>query len=184
MILPTYVYGHPVLKKVCQPIEDFTGIEALIFNMWETMYNASGVGLAAPQIGEPIRLFIVDSTPMFEEGEEHNGIKKVFINPEIIEEYGPIEKFEEGCLSIPNLRGTVERPSFIKIKYLDENQKEHIKEFDGINARVIQHEFDHVEGILFVEKLKPIKRRLLAKKLEAMKKGKVTADYKLKFARR
>jgi len=184
MILPTYVYGHPVLKKICQPIEDFNGIEVLIQNMWDTMYNASGVGLAAPQVGEPIRLFIVDSAPMFEEGEEHNGIQKVFINPEMLEEYGPVEKFEEGCLSIPNLRGSVERPAFIKIKYLDENQKEHIEEFDGINARVIQHEYDHVEGILFVERLKPIKKRLLAKKLDAMKKGKVTADYKLKFARR
>lgn len=184
MILPTYVYGHPVLKKICQPIEDFEGIDELITNMWDTMYNASGVGLAAPQVGQPIRLFMVDSGPMFEEGEEHNGVKKVFINPEMLEEYGPIEKFEEGCLSIPNLRGTVERPSFIKIKYLDENQKEHIEEFDGINARVIQHEYDHIEGILFVERLKPIKKRLLAKKLDAMKKGKVTADYKLKFARR
>ncbi len=184
MILPTYVYGHPVLKKTCQPVEDFEGIDELITNMWDTMYNASGVGLAAPQVGQPIRLFMVDSGPMFEEGEEHNGVKKVFINPEMLEEYGPIEKFEEGCLSIPNLRGTVERPSFIKIKYLDENQKEHIEEFDGINARVIQHEYDHIEGILFVERLKPIKKRLLAKKLGAMKKGKVTADYKLKFARR
>jgi len=184
MILPTYVYGHPVLKKICQPIEDFEGIDELITNMWDTMYNASGVGLAAPQVGQPIRLFIVDSAPMFEEGEEHKGIKKVFINAEMIEEYGPIEKFEEGCLSIPNLRGSVERPSFIKIKYLDEHQKEHIQEFDGINARVIQHEYDHIQGILFVERLKPIKKRLLAKKLDAMKKGKVTADYKLKFARR
>jgi len=184
MILPTYVYGHPVLKKICKPIEDFEGIDELITNMWDTMYNASGVGLAAPQVGEPIRIFIVDSAPMFEEGEEHNGIKKVFINAEMIEEYGPIEKFEEGCLSIPNLRGSVERPSFIKIKYLDENKEEQVQEFDGINARVIQHEYDHIEGILFVERLKPIKRRLLAKKLEAMKKGKVTADYKLKFARR
>ncbi|HHB78484.1 MAG TPA: peptide deformylase [Saprospiraceae bacterium] len=184
MILPTYVYGHPVLKKICTPIESFDGLEVLIANMWETMYNASGVGLAAPQVGEAIKLFIVDSKPMFEEGEEHNGIKKVFINAEILEEYGPIEKFEEGCLSIPHLRGTVERPSFIKIKYLDENQKEHTEVFDGINARVIQHEYDHILGKLFVERLKPIKKRLLAKKLDAMKKGKVEADYKLKFAAR
>ena len=184
MILPTYVYGHPVLKKICQPIEDFDGIDVLINNMWDTMYNASGVGLAAPQVGQPIRLFIVDTAPMYEEGEEHNGIKKVLINPEILEEYGPIEKFEEGCLSIPDLRGTVERPSFIKIKYLDENLKEHTEEYDGINARVIQHEYDHIEGILFVERLKPLKKRLLAKKLNAMRKGKITASYKLKFARR
>lgn len=184
MILPTYVYGHPVLKKVCQPVENFDGLEVLINNMWDTMYNASGVGLAAPQVGTPISLFVIDSAPMFEPEEEHNGIQKVFINAKIIEEYGPIEKFEEGCLSIPNLRGNVERPSFIKIKYLDENQKEHIEEYDGINARVIQHEYDHILGKLFVERLKPLKKRLLAKKLEAMKKGKVEADYKLKFARR
>ena len=184
MILPTYVYGHPVLKKICVPVEDFDDVAVLIENMWDTMYNASGVGLAAPQVGQPIRLFVVDSGPMFEEGEEHNGITKVFINAELVEEYGPIEKFEEGCLSIPKLRGTVERPSFIKVKYQDETGKEHIEEYNGINARVIQHEYDHTEGKLFVEKLKPIKRKLLAKKLDAMKKGKVTADYKLMFARR
>ncbi len=184
MILPTYVYGHPVLKKVCTRVEDFDGVAELIANMWDTMYNASGVGLAASQVGQPIRLFIVDSAPMYEEEEAHLGIKKVFINAEIIEEYGPVEKFEEGCLSIPNLRGTVERPSFIKIKYQDETGQELIEEYDGINARVIQHEYDHIEGKLFVERLKPIKRRLLAKKLEAMRKGKVTADYKLMFARR
>lgn len=184
MILPIYVYGHPILKKVCQPIEDFEGISELIANMQETMKNASGVGLAAPQIGKAIRLFVVDSAPMYEEEEEHLGIQKVFINPEMLEEYGPVEKFEEGCLSIPALRGNVERPSFIKIKYLDENLQEQIEEFDGINARVIQHEYDHIEGTLFTDRLKPLKKRLLTKKLNGMTKGKVEADYKMIFARR
>ncbi len=184
MILPIYVYGHPVLKKKCTPVGDAREVSDLVSDMWETMYNAQGVGLAAPQIGQTIRLFVVDSAPMFEDNQKDRAIRKVFINAEILEAYGPIEKFEEGCLSIPKITGSVERPSFIKIKYLDEAGREHIETYDGINARVIQHEYDHIEGILFVERLKPIKRRLLAKKLEAMKKGRADADYKLVFARR
>ncbi len=184
MILPIYVYGHSVLKKVCTSLEDFKELPELLENMRETMKNALGVGLAAPQIGKSIRVFIIDTAAMFEEEEAHKGLIKTFINAEMLEEYGPIEKFEEGCLSIPNIRGNVERPSFIKIKYLDENLVECIDEFDGINARVIQHEYDHIEGKLFTEKLKPLKRKLLNKKLEAMRKGKAEADYKLLFARR
>jgi len=150
--------------------------------MWETMYNASGIGLAAPQIGLPIRLFLVDSTVMEEEGKDFKGMKKVFINAQIIEESGPEESLEEGCLSIPNINGEVSRHTILRIKYFDENFVEHDDVFTGMNARVVQHEYDHIEGILFTEKLKPLKKTLIKRRLENIKKGKVGADYKLKYA--
>lgn len=182
MILPVYAYGQPVLKRVGEEIdENYEGLEQLIDDMWETMYNASGVGLAAPQIGKSIRLFLVDTVQVMEEGKEDEGIKKAFLNAEILEEEGDFWDYEEGCLSIPHLRGDVARQAKVKIKYQDENFVEHIEEYDGTNARVIQHEYDHIEGILFTEKLKPLKKRMMLRKLDAIKKGNVSADYRLKF---
>jgi len=185
MILPIYALGQPVLKKVGNPIEkDYPELEQLIENMWETMYHASGVGLAAPQIGRPIRLFVVDSEQMMdEEKDKGTGIKKVFINAQKVEEGGDSWDFEEGCLSIPEVRGDVKRPAQLRLRYLDENFEEKEELFTGINARVIQHEYDHIDGILFTELLKPIKRRLVKRKLENIKKGNISTDYKMKFAR-
>ena len=183
MILPIYTYGHRVLKKRTELVlkENLDSVQGLIADMWDTMYQAAGIGLAAPQVGKSLRLFIVDTTQLQDEEIKKNGIKKVFVNPKMIEEWGDSWLYEEGCLSIPKLTGDVERKPQIRICYRDENFIEQTEEFDGINARVIQHEYDHVEGILFVEKLKPVKRRLLSRKLEAMRKGKVKADYKIKL---
>ena len=182
MILPVYAYGQPVLKKVGEPItKDYENLSDIIENMWETMYNAHGVGLAAPQVGLSIRLFVIDSMQIMEEGEEDKGIKKVFINAQIIEESGEEWSYEEGCLSIPHIRGDVDRQETVTLRYQDENFVEHTETFDGVNARVIQHEYDHIDGKLFVEKLKPLKRRMVQRKLDEIKKGNVSADYKMKF---
>lgn len=184
MILPIYAYGQPVLKKVAKDIgPDYEGLEQLIADMWETMANANGVGLAAPQIGRSIRIFLTDSGPMFDEGEEHQGIKKVFINAEIIEETGELGAMSEGCLSIPDISGDVERLDEITIRYQDEDFVEHEETYSGMNARVIQHEYDHIEGILFTELLKPLKKRLVKRKMEKIKKGEIRADYRMKFVR-
>lgn len=193
MILSIYAYGQPVLKKVAEEIDaEYPGLSELLDNMWETMYAAEGVGLAAPQIGLPIRLFLVDTFPKEEdddgEGEkeapDYEPIKKVFINAEMLDEEGKEWSFEEGCLSIPDIRGDVDRKPNIRIRWQDENFVEHEQTFDGVNARVIQHEYDHVEGKLFTEKLKPLKRRMVKRKLEKIKKGMIKADYKMKFLRR
>lgn len=183
MILPVYAYGQPVLKEVGKEIDkDYPNLEELIKNMWETMYNASGVGLAAPQIGLSIRLFMVDTVQVQEEGEEDKGIKKAFINAQILEEGGDLGSYEEGCLSIPNIKGDVNRREQVRLRWQDENFETHEKIFTGFNARVIQHEYDHIEGLLFTEKLKPVKRKMIKRKLDKIKKGKVSADYKMKFA--
>ena len=183
MILPIYAYGHPVLKKVAKDIdEEYPFLDKLIADMWETMYNAQGVGLAAPQIGKSIRLFLVDSIQTMEEGKEDQGIKQVFINAQKVEETGKEWAYEEGCLSIPDIRGDVKRPEVLTIRYLDENFQEQVTTFEGINARVVQHEYDHIDGLLFTEKLKPIKKRLIKRKLENIKKGKIKSEYKMKFA--
>ncbi len=182
MILPIYAYGQPVLKKQADFIDqNYEGLEELINNMWETMYQAHGVGLAAPQIGLPIRLFIIDTTQLMEEGQEEHGLKLVFINASLVEESGEIWTYEEGCLSIPHIRGDVNRPDTIKLRYFDENFQEHITTFTDIHARVIQHEYDHIEGKLFTEKLKPLKKRLIKRKLEAIRTGNVDVDYRMKF---
>lgn len=182
MILPIYAFGHPVLKKVGEEIDkDYPELDTLLDNMWQTMKNAEGVGLAAPQIGLPIRLFLVDSSEALEGNKEEEGIKQVFINAQILEEGGKPWSYEEGCLSIPDIRGDVSRNAQIKIRYQDENFEEHTKIFGGVNARIIQHEYDHIEGILFTEKLKPLKRKLLKRKLEKIKDGKIRPDYKMKF---
>jgi peptide deformylase len=186
MILPIYTYGQPVLKQVGKKIEaDYPELENLIENMWETMYNANGVGLAAPQIGLAIRLFTIDTTQIKDDLRKGEvGFKKVFLNAQILEETGHTWSYEEGCLSIPDIRGEVSRCEKILIRYQDENFVEHTESYDGINARVIQHEYDHIEGKLFTEKLKPLKRNLIQSRLKNMADGKVKADYKVKPARR
>lgn len=185
MILPVYAYGHPVLKRRATDVDvTNTALPELLENMWETMYHASGVGLAAPQIGKSMRIFLVDTIQLSDEEGAPNkeGIKSAFINAEKIEETGEEWAYEEGCLSIPHIRGEVERPETITLKYLDDDFVEHTKTFTGMNARVIQHEYDHIDGLLFVEKLKPLKRRLISRKLDKIKKGLVNADYRMKFA--
>ena len=189
MILPIVAYGDPVLRKVGDNIDkNYPKLEELITNMWETMYNASGVGLAAPQIGLPIRLFVVDTTPFSddedltpEEQKQLNGFKKVFINAQIEEETGPDWPFNEGCLSIPDVREDVQRKEQIKISFLDENFNEHKETYDGLLARVIQHEYDHIEGILFTDKLSSLKKRLLKGRLANISKGKISVDYRMRF---
>ena len=189
MILPIVAYGDPVLKKKAKDInKDYPKLSELIDNMFETMYNAHGVGLAAPQIGLSIRIFIVDAEPFAEdeelseeETEKLKGFKKVFINPVILEETGDEWAFCEGCLSIPDIREDVFRNEKIKIKYFDESFNEHLEEYDGLAARVIQHEYDHIEGILFTDKLSSLKKRLIKGKLNNISKGKVNADYRMRF---
>ncbi|HQV53790.1 MAG: peptide deformylase [Flavobacteriales bacterium] len=189
MILPIRAYGDPVLKKMTQDIEpDHPGLKQLIADMFETMYAANGVGLAAPQVGLGIRMFIVDASP-FAEDEDGNptdeaklkDFKKVFINPYIVEEEGEEWPFEEGCLSIPNIREEVFREPRIVLQYQDENFKEYEVEFDGMAARVIQHEHDHLDGILFTDRLKPLRRRLLNGKLRDISRGDTEVKYKMRF---
>jgi len=182
MILPIYAYGQPVLKRMGKEItKDYPDLEVLIANMWETMYNAEGVGLAAPQIGLAIRMFMVDTEQMMDEENKGKGIKKVLINAQKIEEGGTPWEYEEGCLSIPEIRGDVERPAQIKIRYFDEHFVEHEEIFNGMNARVIQHEYDHIDGVLFTELLKPLKRKLVRRRLDKIRKGKIDQKYRMKF---
>lgn len=182
MILPIYAYGNPVLKKETVDIdENYPNLKQLIANMFETMYHAEGVGLAAPQIGLGIRLFILDTVQIQKEGEEHLGIKGAFINASILEEKGEKWTYEEGCLSIPKITGDVDRRPRVLIEYFDKNFELKEEWFDGMTARVIQHEYDHVDGILFLEHLKPIRRRLIQRKLEGIRKGNTDADYKMVF---
>lgn len=191
MIIPIVAYGDSVLKKVAKDInKDYPALEGLISNMFETMYAAYGVGLAAPQIGLSIRLFIVDTSPFAEddvmsdeEREVLKDFKKVFINPKISIEEGEEWAFNEGCLSIPDVREDVFRKPKITITYFDENFKEHTDTYDGLIARVIQHEYDHVDGILFTDKLSSLKRRLIKGKLNNISQGKVKVDYRMKFPR-
>ncbi len=189
MILPIFAYGQPVLKKVATDIgPDYPELAQLIANMWETMYHADGVGLAAPQIGLAIRLFVIDSTPIERDekkDDEQPGFKRVFINAQKLEETGEPWAYEEGCLSIPRIRGDVDRPPVIRLRWQDENFETHEETFIGIYARIIQHEYDHIEGILFTEKLKPLKKRLIQRKLDDIRAGKINTDYKMKcFATR
>ena len=183
MVYPIVAYGHPVLKKQAQDIEkDDIDVQQLAEDMFETMHNAQGIGLAAPQIGKSLRMFIADASPL--EDEEIGNWKQVFINPEIIEETGDDWTFEEGCLSIPNIREDVIRPEKLKITYFDENWEEHTEEFDGMQARIIQHEYDHIEGILFTDHLTAFKKRLLKSKLTNISKGIVKVDYRMSFPSR
>ncbi|WP_456462742.1 peptide deformylase [Lutibacter sp.] len=189
MILPIIAYGDPVLRKVGVNIDkDYPNLSELIENMKETMVNAQGVGLAAPQIGKAIRLFIIDTSPFAkdEELEENEreflaNFKKIFINAKIVKEEGDEWSFSEGCLSIPDIREEVFREEKITIEYVDENFKKHTDTLDGLAARVVQHEYDHIEGILFTDKISSLKKRLIKKKLENISKGKVNPDYRMKF---
>ncbi|WP_340202642.1 peptide deformylase [Ascidiimonas sp. W6] len=189
MILPILAYGDPVLRKKCDTIDkDYEGLDTLLESMFETMYAASGVGLAAPQVGLPIRLFIVDATPFGEDEElseeerkELETFKKVFINAKVIDETGDEWAFNEGCLSIPDVREDVFRPDTLHIEYMDENFKKHKETFTGMAARVIQHEYDHIEGILFTDKLSPLKKRLIKSRLTNITKGNIKVDYRMRF---
>ncbi len=189
MILPIVAYGDPVLKRMADEIdEDYSGLNELLENMFETMEAAQGVGLAAPQIGKSIRLFIVDGSPFAEdedlEEDERQILKdfrKVFINPIIIEEAGEPWDFQEGCLSIPGIREDVKRKKELVIEYYDENWELKEETYFGIPARIIQHEYDHVEGVLFTDKLSSLKIRLLKKKLSNISKGVVEVNYRMKF---
>ncbi len=193
MILPIVLYGDPVLRKKAEEITpDYPDLKNLIQNMFDTMYQASGVGLAAPQIGKAIRLFVVDTQPFVEDEDEEDeefsqeekkelaSFKKVFINAKILNEEGEQWKFKEGCLSIPKIREEVYRKPMLTIEYLDENFNKHQETYKGLIARVIQHEYDHIEGILFTDRISPFKKRLLSGKLADISKGKVDAEYKTK----
>ncbi|WP_142783273.1 peptide deformylase [Changchengzhania lutea] len=189
MILPIVAYGDPVLKKKATDIsKEYPKLEALLANMHDTMYNAFGVGLAAPQIGLPIRLFLVDTSPFGEdevlsdeEREELKVFKKVFINAKILKEEGDEWAFNEGCLSIPDVREDVFRQPIITIEYFDEHFKKHTEVYKGLIARVIQHEYDHIEGVLFTDKLSTLKKRLIKGKLNNISKGKIDVDYRMRF---
>lgn len=189
MILPIVAYGDPVLRKEAKDITpEYPGLKDLINNMFETMYAANGVGLAAPQIGLAIRIFVIDASPFSddeemtpEEQELLKNFKKVFINATIEEETGEEWGFNEGCLSIPDIREDVFRPENVKITYFDENFVEHTETYNGLAARVIQHEYDHIEGILFTDKLSGLKKRLLKGKLSNISKGKISVDYRMRF---
>lgn len=192
MILPILAYGDPVLRKVAVDIDStHPGLNELIADMFETMYEASGVGLAAPQVGRSIRLFIVDASP-FADDEDEEGkpipeyqalkeFKKIFINAKITNEKGTRWSFNEGCLSIPKIREEVERNEKLTIEYVDENFKKHVEEYDGIAARIIQHEYDHIEGKLFVDHISPLRKRLLKGKLNDISKGNIDVAYKMRF---
>jgi peptide deformylase len=189
MILPIVAYGDPVLRKEAVDIDqDFPDLKQFMDDMWETMYNAHGVGLAAPQVGKAIRIFMVDTSPFSEDAEftaeeqkELANFKKAFINATIVEETGEEWAFNEGCLSIPNVREDVFRPEQVTINYLDEDFKEHTDTYNGLIARVIQHEYDHIEGILFTDKISSLKKRLIKGKLGNISKGKTSVDYRMRF---
>ena len=189
MILPIVAYGDPVLKKKAKPSDkDYPKLEELISNMWDTMYNAYGVGLAAPQVGVPIRLFVIDAAPFAEdddltaeEKEYLKGFKRVFINAKVIEETGDEWAFSEGCLSIPDVREDIFRKPEVTIEYQDQNFETKKETFTGLAARVVQHEYDHTEGILFTEKISSLKKRLINGRLKKISSGKIKVDYKMRF---
>ena len=181
MIYPVTVYGDSVLRKVAQPIgPDYPNLNEVIANMWETMYVADGVGLAAPQVGLPIRIFVIDATAGADEDPLFKDLKITFINPELLERSGEPWVMEEGCLSLPEIRENVSRPDRVKIRYVDENFNPHEEVYDGFMARVIQHEYDHLEGVLFIDYLSPLKRKILKGKLISIAKGKVQPSYRIK----
>jgi len=193
MILPIVAYGSPVLRKVCADIDaGYPGLQKLIEDMWETMYNSSGVGLAAPQVNKPVRIFVVDSTQIFKNMEEDDemteypdapGTKAVFINAHVVEKAGNEWSYNEGCLSIPKIREDISRNESVTLEYQDENFETHTQTFNGITARVILHEYDHIEGKLFIDYVKPLKRTLLKRKLDDISKGKVKTDYRMVFVK-
>ena len=183
MILPVYAYGQPVLRQKAAEIDkDYPNLQGLIADMFETMYASNGIGLAAPQIGLGIRLFITDGSEI--EDIIPEGFKQVFINPQMIEEFDEKWDYEEGCLSIPQVRADVNRHSKLVLRYFDENWQEHTQEFEGMAARIIQHEYDHIEGILFTDRIHPLKRTMLKSRLNGISQGRVNVSYKMKFAKK
>jgi peptide deformylase len=193
MILPIVAYGHPVLRKVAVDInKDFPGLEKLIADMWETMYASNGVGLAAPQVNKDIRLFTVDSTQIFDGMDEEEkkeyadapGVKQAFINAHIVELEGEEWLYNEGCLSIPRIREDISRLETVTLEYVNENFEPHTKTFSGITARVILHEYDHIEGKLFIDHITPLKRKLMKRKLDDISKGNISVDYKMLFPKK
>lgn len=183
MILPIYIYGQPVLRKVARDIdpENYPDLKQLIDDMFETMYRADGVGLAAPQVGLEDRVFVVDLSPYADEQHpEFKDFKKAFINAHIIERGGEFDSVEEGCLSIPGIHEKVPREGEIRIQYLNEQLEPKDEMYSGYMARVIQHEYDHLDGILFVDKISPLRKRMVRNKLNNMEKGKVSCDYKIR----
>jgi peptide deformylase len=179
MTYPIVVYGHSILRKVAMEIDkDYPNLNQIIEDLFETMYHSEGLGLAAPQIGKSIRIFVIDGKPVAEDEPSLADFKKTFINAQISEKCGDFQLMNEGCLSIPNLREEVNRESHIRIKYYDENWVYHNEVYDGYKARIIQHEYDHLDGILFVDKVSPLRKRLLKSKLAAISKGKFEAEYK------
>lgn len=182
MKYPITVYGDPLLRKIAKPVDkDFEGLNEILENMWETMYYSDGVGLAAPQVGKSIRIFLVDATSGTDEEPELKDFKKVFINPEIIETKGDEWVMNEGCLSLPEIREDVTRPDEVRIKYFDENFEEHDEVYSGFAGRIIQHEYDHLEGVLFIDYLSPLRKRLLKGKLNNIARGKVQPHYRIKI---
>ncbi|HRO43201.1 MAG TPA: peptide deformylase [Flavipsychrobacter sp.] len=188
MVLPVVAYGHPVLRKVCEEITpNYPDLKKLIGDMWDTMYHTNGVGVAAPQVNKPIRLFVIDTIQVVEGFDDQDKrdypnekpVKQVFINAHKIEETGKPWPYNEGCLSIPKIREDVSRPAKVKLRYMDENFQQHEAEFDGITARVILHEYDHIEGKLFIDYLPSLKKRLIKKKLDDISTGKVKVDYRM-----
>jgi peptide deformylase len=195
MILPIVAYGHPVLRKVAEDIgPDYPGLAKLIEDMWETMYGSNGVGLAAPQINKPIRLFVVDSAQIFSNMDEEEraeseypdapGVKQVFINAHIVEEAGEDWPYNEGCLSIPKIREDIYRAEEVTIRFMDEKFEEHTQTFDGITGRIILHEYDHIEGKLFIDHLPLLKRKLYKRKLDDISKGSIRVDYRMLFPKK
>lgn len=193
MALAVTAYGNKVLRKMCDDITaNYEGLQILIDNMWDTMYEASGVGLAAPQVNKAIRLFVVDTAQVYEGMDEEDredmfenevGVKEVFINAQITAESEEFWSEQEGCLSLPDLNGEVERPWSIEIEYFDRNFKKQLRTFSGYNARVIQHEYDHTEGILYIDHVSGISKRLMKNKLAKIAEGKVAPKYRMRFAK-
>lgn len=180
MVYPIVVYGDPILRKRATDIpKDFPDLAAFIQDMFDTMYAAHGIGLAAPQIGKGVRLFVVDGTTLEDEEEDMTGFKKIFINPQLLDETGNTWAFEEGCLSIPNIRENVSRPETVRIRYQDETWTTREEEYSGIKARIIQHEYDHLDGKLFIDYLTPLKKRMLKGKLTDISKGEVDTEYRI-----
>ncbi len=184
MILPIHLYGHPVLRKIAQPIDkDYPALPQLIADLYETMYKSEdGIGLAAPQVGVSVRLFVIDLDPLAEDHPEFKDFKRTFINAQIVERTGENVNKEEGCLSLPGVHENVVRRDTIRIKYMDENFKEHNETFSGFAARVIQHEYDHIEGHVYIDHISPIRRQLIKSKLNNIVKGKVNCKYKFRTA--
>lgn len=192
MILPIVAYGHPVLRKVANDIDaDYPGLQKLIEDMWETMYASNGVGLAAPQVGRDVRIFVMDSAQVFNNMDEEDkeeeaypdapGIKQVFINAHIVEEGGDDWRYNEGCLSIPRIREDIYRAEEVTLTYMDDQFRQHTKTFHGLTGRIILHEYDHIDGKLFIDHISPLKRKLLKRKLDDIAKGNIRTDYKMLF---